>query len=396
MNDWPQVAIGEVAEIFDGPHATPRTVDIGPIFLGIGALQHGRINLGETRHVTPEDFRTWTRRVKPKSGAVVFSYETRLGEAAMIPDRFECCLGRRMGLVRANGSRLDPRFFLYVYLSPSFQDFIRSRTIRGATVDRIALKEFPSFPIPLPALHEQRAISSMLGSLDDKIEVNKRINETLETTVRAIYKDWFVDFGPTRAKAEGRAPYHTTDVWSLFPDRLDDQDRPEGWNVLPLSDVFDFLEGPGIRNWQYTNTAEGTRFINIRCIQDHDLRLVTANRVSDAEANGKYAHFHLREDDIVVSTSGTLGRWALVRSTHLPLVLNTSVIRFRPKAGFSTLEYLRCYVDHPNFVKELEMRAVGSVQKNFGPVHLKQMTVLTPPDHVGAAFASICSPAFKQ
>src|SRR5690606_2470882 len=100
--------------------------------------------------VTLEDFKTWTRRVKPQAGDIVFSYETRLGEAAMIPEDFECCLGRRMGLVRTDRTRLDPRFFLYTYLSPYFQDLIRSRTIHGATVDRIALKEFPSFQIPLP------------------------------------------------------------------------------------------------------------------------------------------------------------------------------------------------------------------------------------------------------
>ena len=243
MDDWPQVAIGAVAEIFDGPHATPKTVDAGPIFLGISALQNGRINLGETRHVTQEDFRKWTLRVKPQVGDVVFSYETRLGEAAMIPDGLECCLGRRMGLVRANGSRLDPRFFLYVYLSPSFQDFIRSRTIPGATVDRIALKEFPSFPIPVPALHEQRAIASILGALDDKLDLNRRMNETLEAIARAIFKDWFVDFGPTRAKMEGRAPYLAPDIWTLFPDRLDEEGEPEGWKKEPLLEHARLISG---------------------------------------------------------------------------------------------------------------------------------------------------------
>jgi type I restriction enzyme S subunit len=92
--------IGEVAEIFDGPHATPKTVDAGPVFLGISALQDGKVNLGETRHVTPEDFRQWTRRVKPQTDDVVFSYETRLGQAALIPAGLECCLGRRMGLAQ--------------------------------------------------------------------------------------------------------------------------------------------------------------------------------------------------------------------------------------------------------------------------------------------------------
>lgn len=161
----PVVSIGDVAEVFDGPHATPKTVDSGPVFLGIGALQDGKVNLGETRHVTPEDFRQWTRRVKPQTDDIVFSYETRLGQAAIIPEGLECCLGRRMGLVRVNRKRVDPRFFVYQYISPPFREFLKSRTVRGATVDRIALKEFPSFPITLPPLIEQENTVNRIDAL---------------------------------------------------------------------------------------------------------------------------------------------------------------------------------------------------------------------------------------
>lgn len=166
---WVQTTIGEVAEVFDGPHATPKTVDAGPIFLGISALQDGQINLGETRHVTPDDFRRWTRRVKPQANDVVFSYETRLGQAAIIPEGLECCLGRRMGLVRLHPNRIEPRFFVWQYVSRPFRAFLDSRTVRGATVDRIALKDFPSFPIVLPGLNEQERIADQLESLRSEV-----------------------------------------------------------------------------------------------------------------------------------------------------------------------------------------------------------------------------------
>jgi type I restriction enzyme S subunit len=157
---WVETTIGQVAEVFDGPHATPKTVNFGPVFLGISALQDGRLDLGATRHVTPEDFRLWTRRVKPQVDDVVFSYETRLGQAAIIPPALECCLGRRMGLVRPNREKLDPWFFVYQYISPPFRSFLESKIVRGATVDRIALKEFPSFPICLPSLDEQKRMAA--------------------------------------------------------------------------------------------------------------------------------------------------------------------------------------------------------------------------------------------
>jgi type I restriction enzyme S subunit len=93
--------------------------------------------------------------------------------------------------------------------------------------------------VPLPYLSEQAEIVSLLGALDDKIDLNRRMNETLETMARAIFKDWFVDFGPTRAKIEGRTPYLSPEIWALFPDRLDDDGKPEGWERSTLSHIAD-------------------------------------------------------------------------------------------------------------------------------------------------------------
>ncbi len=246
MREWQTTTIGAVASIFDGPHATPRTVDDGPVFLGISALRKGRLDLTDTRHVTPEDFVTWTRRVRPQADDVVFSYETRIGEAAIIPEGLDCCLGRRMGLVRVDRSALDPWFFLFFYLAPPFQEFLRSRTIPGATVDRIALKEFPSFPIAVPPLADQQRIVSVLRTIDDKIELNRQTNRTLEATARAIFKDWFVDFGPTSAKMEGRVPYLAPDIWELFPDRLDEDGKPTTWRKGRLRDVLELVYGKAL------------------------------------------------------------------------------------------------------------------------------------------------------
>jgi len=93
----------------------------------------------------------------------------------------------------------------------------------------LSLRDQLSLSISFPPLPEQRAIAATLGALDDKIELNRKMNVTLEAMARALFRDWFVDFGPTRAKMEGRAPYLSADLWSLFPDRMDDEGKPEGW-----------------------------------------------------------------------------------------------------------------------------------------------------------------------
>ena len=164
---WQGTTIGSIAEVYDGPHATPKTVDEGPIFLGITALENGSLKLDKTRHVTKEDFKKWTRRVTPQADDVVFSYETRLGQAAIIPQGIDCCLGRRMGLVRIKSDRMRPKFFLYQYLSKPFQDFLRSKTVQGATVDRIPLKEFPDFPVLVPELNLQDLLISDIEKIAD-------------------------------------------------------------------------------------------------------------------------------------------------------------------------------------------------------------------------------------
>src|ERR1035441_7318049 len=198
--------VAEICEVFDGPHATPAKTSVGPFFLGITSLNKGRIELSGSEHLSEEDFAKWTRRVTPRAGDVVFSYETKLGEAAIIPEGLRCCLGRRMALMRPDPTKADSRFLLYYYLGPEFQDVIRERTIHGSTVERLALIEFPKLPLRLPPLTEQQAIGAVLGALDDKIELNRRMNATLEAMARALFQSWFVDFDPVHTKREGRQP----------------------------------------------------------------------------------------------------------------------------------------------------------------------------------------------
>ena len=111
---WPWAKMKEVGiEVYDGPHATPPKAERGPVFLGISNLNSGRLDTENVEYIQEDYFPKWTRRVTPKAGDIVFSYETRLGEAAMIPEELRCCLGRRMGLLRCARSVVEPRFLLY-------------------------------------------------------------------------------------------------------------------------------------------------------------------------------------------------------------------------------------------------------------------------------------------
>src|SRR5439155_6739529 len=192
-------------------------------------------------------FKKWTRRVTPQPGDVVFSYETRLGEAAVIPPGLRCCLGRRMALMRPRNGEVDSRFLLYYFLGPEFQEVIRQRTIHGSTVERIALIEFPEFPLRIPPLAQQKAIAAVLGALDDKIELNRRMNATLEAMARALFQSWFVDFDPVRAKLDAQKPADPATA-ALFPAHLQESPVgliPHGWTVGRIGECCERMHSGG-------------------------------------------------------------------------------------------------------------------------------------------------------
>jgi type I restriction enzyme S subunit len=188
--------IGDIAEVFDGPHATPKKIEEGPYFLSISSLENGQLDLSKSARLSEEQFVKWTRRVTPREGDVLFSYETRLGEAALMPPNVKACLGRRMGLLRPNRNRVLPEYLLYAYIAPEFQEQIKSKTNHGATVERIALKELPDFDIRIPSLEEQAKVVNVLSKISRKLEVNHQTNQTLEQMAQALFKSWFVDFDP--------------------------------------------------------------------------------------------------------------------------------------------------------------------------------------------------------
>ena len=308
---------------------------------------------------------------------------------------------------------LRSKYLYYWFSSPVGRKALKEITI-GSTQPALTITGLKSLTIHLPTLEEQDYIIEILDHLSSKIYLNTQINQTLEQIAQALFKSWFVDFEPVRAKIQvlsdglsleqaelaamqaisGKTSEELTALSQTQPDRyaelaetakafpcemveVDGVEVPKGWEMKALPEIIDFLEGPGIRNWQYTDEEDGIKFINIRCIQNGDLTLTTANKIKKEEAFGKYKHFQLEEDDIVVSTSGTLGRFAFVRKEHLPLSLNTSVIRFRPIKNKSTLGFITGFVEN-QLQHELEIRASGSAQRNFGPTHLKQISLLVP------------------
>lgn len=286
MSSWRLTTLREIGRIFDGPHATPTRQDVGPYFLNISSLSNGRLDLCASDHVSDDDFAKWTKRVTPRTDDLLFSYETRLGEAALMPDGIRACLGRRMALIRPDLNSVHPRFLLYLYLSPQFQSTIERNTIHGATVNRIPLNRMGDWPVNIPPLREQREIAEVLGAFDDKIAANAALIASADQLMNQTFRSTPMS------------------------------------DAIPLSSTADFVNGKA-----FTKDASGTGRVVVR-IAELNAGISGSTVFSDASVDDKHV---ARPGDILFAWSGSL---ALRRWFRDDAIVNQHIFKVIPRDGF--------------------------------------------------------------
>lgn len=236
--EWPQVEVERVCElIVDCVNKTAPVVD-GPTpyrMIRTTNIRNGRVSLNGCRYVEESTYRKWTRRACLMLGDVVLTREAPIGEVGFVTEPTNVFLGQRVMQYRANASILSPRFLLYAFLSPSLQHQFGSHEGSGSVVSHIRVGDCFKFKIPFPPLSVQTGIAEALGALDDRIALLRETNTTLEAIAQALFKSWFVDFDPVRAKQEGREPEGMEDTTAaLFPDSFQESELgliPTGWRV---------------------------------------------------------------------------------------------------------------------------------------------------------------------
>lgn len=244
MSEWKTDRLVNICEqIADCPHSTPNWTDNGSIVLRSHNIRNGRLDLSSPSYTDEITFELRSRRARLREGDLVITREAPMGEVCLVPPRLKCCLGQRMVMLRPNLAKCDSRFLLYSIQSPVVQHEILVNEGTGSTVSNLRIPVLESLPIPLPPLPEQKRIAHILGTLDDKIELNRRMNATLEAMARALFKSWFVDFDPVRAKADGRQPEGIDpETATLFPSAFEESPLgpiPKGWTALPLPEAID-------------------------------------------------------------------------------------------------------------------------------------------------------------
>lgn len=201
-------------------------------------IKGGRIDLSTCRYVSEETFNKWTRRAKVLDGDVLLTREAPIGEVGYVDALGDVFLGQRIMQYRPDPKKIEPRYLYYAFRSRELQNQFKSHEGSGSVVSHIRVADCHKFKVPLPSKTVQKSIADSLGALDDKIENNRRMNETLENMAQAIFKSWFVDFDPVHAKAIGNSPAHMEiETAQMFPNSFDENGLPLGWTKKCISDL---------------------------------------------------------------------------------------------------------------------------------------------------------------
>ena len=226
--------------IIDYRGKTPRKTPSGVPLITAKIVKDGRI-MPPTEFIAAGGYNSWMNRGLPEPGDVVMTTEAPLGEIGQIDNR-KVALGQRLITLRGEPDVLNNTYLKFAMQAAFVQNQLKARST-GTTVLGISQRELRKVEIPLPPLSEQRRIAHILGTLDDKIELNRQMNETLEATTRAIFNSWFVKFDPVKAKMEGREPpFMDAETASLFPSAFQDSPLgkvPKGWGAVSLPEVID-------------------------------------------------------------------------------------------------------------------------------------------------------------
>ncbi|HFS0771165.1 MULTISPECIES: restriction endonuclease subunit S [Pseudomonadaceae] len=191
--------------LIDCDHRTPAALDEGYPYIAIPQLKNGHITLDGVRRISREDYLEWTKKLKPQANDVIVVRRCNSGQSAYVPAGLDCAIGQNLVVLRANGEYVLPEFLRWLVQGPDWWGQVSKFINVGAVFDSLRCRDIPSFELNIPPREEQTKIAGLLGSLDDRITLLRETNATLEAIAQALFKSWFVDFDPVRAKAEGRA-----------------------------------------------------------------------------------------------------------------------------------------------------------------------------------------------
>jgi len=371
-------------KLIDCDHRTPPAASSGYPYVAIPQMQGGHIRLSGVRRISPDHFREWTRKANPKAYDVVLSRRCNPGETAHVSGEFEFALGQNLVLLRADGSKVHPPFLRWLVKGVEWWDEIGKFLNVGAVFDSLRCADVPNFTLTIPPKEDQQSIATFLGSLDDKIELNRKMNETLEAMARTLFKSWFVDFEPVRAKAEGRPTGLPDSIAALFPDSFEDSEFgeiPAGWSVIPFSESVEIIGGgtPKTAISEYWNGSIPW-FSVVDAPSESEIWVIDTDKKITEKGLASSSTTILEIGTTIISARGTVGRVCLVGR---PMAMNQSCYGLKSMHG---AKGYYTYFATKHLVDRLKQFAHGAVFDTITRDTLASVSIAKPRSEVLAAF----------
>ena len=395
---------------FDSDLASKNDVQVGiPVIRGhnMGARWIG----GEFSFVTSQNVDALEANLA-RPGDVIFTQRGSLGRVAVVPPRAfdRYLISQDQVKLTVDPEKADSLFVYYVFQSPSQREHIRLHSVRTATA-HANVGIFRDTPLLLPDAAEQRSITAILGGLDDKIELNWQIGDTLEKTARAIFRSWFVDFDPVRAKISGEPDESTCarfglrrELLDLFPDSLrttDAGDLPGGWNLSTLGEEVKRCGGfiqTGPFGSQLHASDYSSDGIPVVMPQDLTSRRVSTDRIARVpEATAaRLARHRLLPGDIVYSRRGDVERHAIISKDEAGWICGTGCLLIRPGERWPSSVFLSFVLNQTATREWIVRHAVGATMPNLNTSILSGVPLLLPPTNLLRAFEEGTAPFFAS
>jgi type I restriction enzyme S subunit len=399
--DWATVELGEVAAVRSGyAFKSSDWKDVGIPVVKIANVKGGRLEMSGCSFVS-ESTAAETGEFQLSAGDILIAMTGYIGDVARVRKTdLPCVLNQRVGKFSVrNEERLDADF-LYTFLS-----WAETRqTIEGLGYGSAQANVSPSLihkvNIPLPPIAEQKAIAAVLGALDNKIELNRRMNATLEAMARALFQSWFVDFDPVRAKLDGRQPVGLDPATAaLFPDSFQDSDAgniPNGWEVAKLKDLTSKIgSGATPRGGSEVYVEEGPALIRSQNVYDYEFRWAGLARLTDKSAE-ELKNVEVMKNDVLLNITGdSILRTCVVDPEALPARVNQHVAIIRAINGIPA-NYLHFYLVQESMKTFLIGMSAGATRHAITKGHLESIDVLKPSALVLKAFEQRTTPWFAQ
>ncbi len=371
---WKKLTLREAGvSLIDCDHRTPPPSESGYPYIAIPQLKQGRIDLKDVRRISPENFIDWTRKAKPQHHDVILSRRCNPGETAYVPEGLECALGQNLVLLRANGKQIFPPFLRWLTQGPEWWEQVGKFINVGAVFDSLKCADIPNFPFTIPSIQDQKKIAWILGTIDEKIELNRRINATLEAMARALFQSWFVDFDPVRAKLDGRKPAGMDDeTAALFPSEFRESEMgpiPKGWYIEKIEKIA--LISSGKRPFSRSEVST----------PDCGVPLFGGG--------GKMGYVPLPLFDYPILFTGRVGTLGLIFRADPPSWPSDNTLVIEPKSNFFEFTYFS--------LKELDLLSLnrGSTQPLLTQSDVKRQIIVLPPEKLVKVFEKLSRGFFK-